>query len=396
VTSLEELEELSAALCAARDLCLAYNPNQPRWPRGTGKGGQWRDSGLTLDSDIFKFFRGNTPTPGGLTGEQQKQYQQAYRVARKEAKSKGKDEPTKAQISKHLPKGHPNKTVRKPKASQPKAEPKPSASKPLAIPTAPVKQQIQVRKPIEQQRSGVVGKLVGPWKESELEAKVESTKVSEKFIAEALQVADRKHLRRVLAAIDKVHEDGKLFPIMIRSADLGRSNGHYSRLEPGGDARGTQINDQIDINNSINLGHPTVTITHEIGHMIDFRLLNGDNGTYGSWSRAVKHWKDWRNAVYDSDAMRANEEMARSAPENRKYGAYLASEHETFARAYAQYIALRSGDPVLIENIDRWHGHQDYMRRNLGGRGWHTTWAWVDFEPIARSMDAIFAKEGLR
>lgn len=61
---------------------------------------------------------------------------------------------------------------------------------------------------------------------------------------------------------------------------------------------------------------------------------------------------------------------------------------EAFARAYAQYIALRSGDEVLTRQIDESNKFKNQAE------GAPVQWDWQEFEPIARSFDRLFEKKG--
>ena len=62
-------------------------------------------------------------------------------------------------------------------------------------------------------------------------------------------------------------------------------------------------------------------------------------------------------------------------------------EVEIWARAYAQYIALRSGDMRLLLDVQ--------MRRELEiGVLQHEQWEWNDFDPIAAAMDALLEELG--
>jgi hypothetical protein len=62
---------------------------------------------------------------------------------------------------------------------------------------------------------------------------------------------------------------------------------------------------------------------------------------------------------------------------------YLLSSHEQFARAFSQYIALRSGDKAM----------QGEIGKRVAKQG---QWKPADFESIARELDAYFDKLGWR
>lgn len=58
---------------------------------------------------------------------------------------------------------------------------------------------------------------------------------------------------------------------------------------------------------------------------------------------------------------------------------YYLRPREMFARAYAQYIALRSGDEVMLDQI---------LRRKADFPG--TQWDDADFGPVAKAFDELF------
>ncbi len=73
---------------------------------------------------------------------------------------------------------------------------------------------------------------------------------------------------------------------------------------------------------------------------------------------------------------------------NRAYLDYLLSPEELFARAYAQYIASRSEDPEMLEELDR--------RREEHEGGYPQQWPDAEFAPIAGAFDAMFGGLGWR
>lgn len=60
---------------------------------------------------------------------------------------------------------------------------------------------------------------------------------------------------------------------------------------------------------------------------------------------------------------------------------------ELFARSYAQYIARRSADPVLLAQVEK-------VRGSLKD-GWKV-WDEADFDSIAPAFDAMFTAKGWR
>lgn len=80
--------------------------------------------------------------------------------------------------------------------------------------------------------------------------------------------------------------------------------------------------------------------------------------------------------------------VARNAPDAGLTNAsYYLSKVETWARAYHQWIAVRSGSATLQAEIK--------AIRTRGGNVALSQWADDEFEPIARALDAIFKEAGL-
>ena len=69
---------------------------------------------------------------------------------------------------------------------------------------------------------------------------------------------------------------------------------------------------------------------------------------------------------------------------------YLLSPNEVWARAYAQWLALRSQNSDLLKGI------ADARRLGAADPYAGRQWEDADFEPIAKEIDAIFKKLGWR
>jgi hypothetical protein len=74
---------------------------------------------------------------------------------------------------------------------------------------------------------------------------------------------------------------------------------------------------------------------------------------------------------------------------DRKFLGYLLTPYEIWARAYSQYIAVRSGDPEMLDQVSR-------LRTRSGGLYYPTQWDDADFEPIARAIDELMIQLGWR
>ncbi len=255
-----------------------------------------------------------------------------------------------------------------------------------------------------------------------------------------------KVARDAMALLDKVHGDGPLDPVPLKPSQ-GRFYGQFT-LARRGYGQPLYAKD-MKISNGGLTAHPLNTIWHETGHWLDSMGL--DPGVRGTWASAGSaHLAGWRNAVKNSQAVQTlqkwkgsgyrpggdGSELLRfrgqpvnpsvnvagyegdgTVPKgvNRKHLTYLLQTHETFARSYAQYIAVRSGDPVALAELRRMqaqattspvdastpmnhHPSGTEAGAALAGKAWDypNVWSDADFAPIAEAFDQLFANMGWR
>lgn len=175
-------------------------------------------------------------------------------------------------------------------------------------------------------------------------------------------------IRRALAAIDAAHDDGVLPPLPIelaRDLDLADEGEYWSE--------GLQA---LKIRVSARSKVKEFALACETGHFLDHQALTPGQGfasleTGGPLAevlqriRSSKAAQDIQQYVSDPDAYR-----------------YLDDASEWWSRAYAQWIALRSGSAMLKKQADH------VIQNEVG------YWKWDDFEPISEAIDALFRKRG--
>jgi hypothetical protein len=132
------------------------------------------------------------------------------------------------------------------------------------------------------------------------------------------------------------------------------------------------------------LGHPELTLAHEIGHWLD-REGAGVGGRFESEAGGL--FADWLAAVERSEAVQNIRQRARTGY-NRKYANYLLRVREMWARSYAQWVAVRSGDAKLLQQLEL------IRRKGASAEQRPSQWEDADFEAIAREIDALFRKIG--
>lgn len=239
--------------------------------------------------------------------------------------------------------------------------------------------------------------------------------------------------RKAMGLIDKVHSDGILNSIPLKQS-TARYYGQYHGSRSG-DAKG------ISISKGALSAHPINTLIHETGHWLDnSALLRRDRGyvAYGSqanhglvaeWQRAakasetyqqLKRWYSSANAPAPAGLRFRGKQVGDGGVQgdgmipkglNYQHLRYLLSTEETFARSYAQYVVIRSGDPAALAELRMMQKAASYgdvagsapfngkpmgQEPVTGSWDYPTVWQDKDFEPIAAAFDAMFEKLGWR
>lgn len=136
---------------------------------------------------------------------------------------------------------------------------------------------------------------------------------------------------------------------------------------------------------------PRLTFAHEVGHYLDHTLLGTTARNFETRMLTEQTTKDWLDAVRSTRAYQRLEAMMSDPAmpaEIVQHLRYLTSPVELWGRSYAQYIATRSGDAVMLAELATMRASDAPWTRN---RQWGTT----DFEVIASAMDEIFRMKGL-
>lgn len=184
---------------------------------------------------------------------------------------------------------------------------------------------------------------------------------------EKLPRTTQAQVEDALSAIDEVHGDG---PMPIREVTRRVSRGADGTYWVGPESIGVRAAKQ----------GAEFHFMHEMGHRLDFTALRS---ALGMTVEATRHTpaliKPLMDAIQGSEAIAAVKQL-RLTPGGR---AYLLSNREMFARAYAQYIATR-GSCVPAK---AW---LDAVRAGKTGYIPVTQWADEDFAPIAAAFDELF------
>jgi hypothetical protein len=193
--------------------------------------------------------------------------------------------------------------------------------------------------------------------------------------------------KSVLDAIDSVHGDGVLPFIQVESTSAKTFSAQYV-YKASGTSETIRIKPKFE--------DAEFNMLHEIGHFIDHKGLSGDR----KWRFAtddMEELKEWKTAVTASKTMKRLEniilekdDVFRKAAYSRdlKHALYMNETREVWARSYAQYIAIKSGNPKLMAQLRR---GQEFSRT-----GYPDQWDDTDFEPVMTAMDNLFSGLGWR
>lgn len=218
-----------------------------------------------------------------------------------------------------------------------------------------------------------------------------------KPVASGLKLPKRGELaaagQRTLAAIEKVHGDGDLPQIPVEPERSRKRLGGYWYYN-GNPPRPIKITVRKGA-----ASQPELTLAHEIGHFLDQQGA----GDRDHASKADSRFEDFRRVVEESAAVKELRRLVdlrrvevtlpdgtrRDYPLDRRFLAYLLKPEEVWARAYAQYITLRSADETMREQLNR-------TRERRGQVYYPSQWDDEDFRLIAEAIDRLMIELGWR
>jgi hypothetical protein len=180
-----------------------------------------------------------------------------------------------------------------------------------------------------------------------------------------------------LAEIDKLHSAGNLPKLPIVNSRSQSFQGQYSYR---------YIGSPVDIKVSTASVNPELTLAHEIGHFIDNQAFTP--GKYGSLSNPL--FKKWKEAVDKSNATRVLQQELKESKSriSSKRVEYYLQTVEQWARAYSQWVAVRSQNQVMLDQVSRIISKTEYKVYAA------SQWTDEDFAPIADAIDEIFKELG--
>jgi len=211
--------------------------------------------------------------------------------------------------------------------------------------------------------------------------------VSEAF--ESIGRSVKESAMRALAAINKVHGDGKLPKIPVK----GRKNlaplaqyEHKQNL-----ITGEHFPSGITLRN---VGPwQEMSMLHETGHFLDHAGIGGPSDfdtLKGTLTKSLMASIKKSKAVKELQKMLSTGIRMADGKEVRlmyyqmQHVKYLLSEEEIFARAYSQYIAVKSKDPKLLSQLPTMRSATIFPSQ----------WQDEDFVPLVKEFDKLFKQLG--
>ncbi|MGI9112690.1 MAG: hypothetical protein ACR2GT_10945 [Gaiellaceae bacterium] len=169
-------------------------------------------------------------------------------------------------------------------------------------------------------------------------------------------------LARALAGAAELHDVyTDLHPVPVRPTATTRQAGCY-RMREG---------DPIDLRVSRRHDRVPLSFLHELAHLIDHQVAPEPRRFASTGHPALKAWRAAARRLESRVPARAG----------RSHRRYFDSSKELWARSYAQTVLLRSSDSVLRASLTALQRADDPF-----------IWPEWEFEPLAREVEAVFAR----
>jgi hypothetical protein len=150
-------------------------------------------------------------------------------------------------------------------------------------------------------------------------------------------------LTRALAAASSAHVIADDAPLVrVEVDDTIGAPGRYDGTDEG-------IPMRIAVHpNSV---RPGLTLLHETAHYLDHAAI----GVPGQWASTGESFDEWRMRVDETDAAAALHSLQAKPPlpQLTRSFDYFLRIHELFARSYAQWVAIRSSDETLLDQVSQ-------------------------------------------
>jgi SPP1 gp7 family putative phage head morphogenesis protein len=193
-------------------------------------------------------------------------------------------------------------------------------------------------------------------------------------------------VKRALAAIDSAHAFPKMPRISVRKYQKASEDAAY-RYFTNGSQKPVEIT--IRPGNT----HAALSMLHEVGHYLDHHG-HGKAGTFLTVSGGAKEVLDVIKksaayaGLYDAEAAFLATATGNQAKKLKASFEYLRGPKELWARAYAQWVAERSGDARILEQLEK-------TRARVDGKTYVPyQWDDGDWKTIREAIDAYMKARG--
>ncbi len=169
-----------------------------------------------------------------------------------------------------------------------------------------------------------------------------------------------------LAAASRLHmlkSDLRPVPVRVTSTTSEAGAYRYRRADP------------IDLRVSSRSGHPATGFLHELAHLVDHQV---------HYNRQSRVWASSVHPAFSGWRAAAAKLNGRPFPGGSHRRRYFQSAQEVWARCYAQTVLLRSGDPLLLGQLERLQKIDEPH-----------VWPAKEFEPVALQVEVVFVRLGL-
>jgi hypothetical protein len=190
--------------------------------------------------------------------------------------------------------------------------------------------------------------------------------------------------RAAISAADRVHTVCSIPPVPVAISSRRNENGAYVRMERPRRA--------IRIEISRYGSHPALTLLHEVGHMLDHWCLNRIGAGFASENRDPSFDRLYEIMETDSLLIRLHKQGSalggKTSAGERRYFREMLFAREVWARCYSQWVATKSGDDLLLGQLEKVRVDGSYF----AGKWCTFHWDTECFKPIMDAVDKLMSE----
>lgn len=189
-------------------------------------------------------------------------------------------------------------------------------------------------------------------------------------------------MNETLKIIDTIHGDGPLVRTEYFTKKSKTFLGCY--WSPGAGRVPAGHTTTIALNPSGK--HPLMTLAHELGHKIDREGFGSDY--FESETPTGPEMAEVIRLARATSSITGLGDAYNQGQLSRKDYLYYLRSREIFARCYAQYVAVESGDPNMLLELDKMQNRTGWPR--------HIQWQASEFAPIRAAITRLLQSKGWR